>query len=160
MHLQPGITWETANEHAWNIYKQAERTGLDWRLIVSISFQESSFRLFKGDKTCGLTARGTPQCVYRAFGPMHVYYSYWETQLKLDPIRLIYEIQYGYKVGTDILLLKRRYRNTDPYWFARYNSNTPKYKIRYAKRIMKHYNKIDKYILENLKRGPSNGGKY
>ena len=82
---------------------------------------------------------------------MHVYFSYWEKQLNLEPVRLVREIEYGYRVGADILLLKKRYKNTDPIWFARFNSNTPKFKFRYAKRIMKHYNKIDKYILENTR---------
>lgn len=145
-HLQPGLSWKTANAQAWAIFEEAERTGLDWKLIVAVAFQESSFKFFKGDKTCGLTPQGEAQCVYRAFGPMHVYWEYWHKTLSIDPHRLVNDWRYGYKLGVDIL--QRRmvtYRN-EVCAVGTFNSLTDKYRLRYCLKIQKHLKKIDAFI--------------
>lgn len=153
LHLQPGLSWKEANKHAWDIYKHAERTGVDWKLIVSITFQESSFRWFRGDKACGLDASGKENCVWRVFGPMHVYYSIWKDKLNLDPYLMLSSNEYGYRAGTDILALhKKRHGKRDTQWYARFNSNTRAFKRVYAARIDVIKIRVDQFLLYEIQK--------
>ena len=149
-HLQPRLSWNAANHHAWLIYEVAESTGVDWKNLVAITFQESSFKHFKGDRSCGLTSDGTEACVWKTFGPMHVYYAVWKKRLKLSSQRMLHDLKYGYQIGAAILLLQRTaHIDTDANWIGRYNSSTRKHKLAYASRVYKHRERI-RILLDNL----------
>lgn len=149
-NLQPGISWDTANAHAWAIYQEAERTGISWKKIVAVAFQESSFKFFKGDKVCGLTPQGTAECIYRAYGPMHVYWEYWHESLDIDPHRLVSDWRYGYKIGVDILQRRMLQYKNEPCAVGTYNSTTEKYREQYCVRINKHLKRINNFLREQL----------
>ena len=143
-YMQPGLSWAEANRHAWMIYEVAEETGLDWKMLVAVTFQESSFKHFRGDRSCGLTDSGKEACVWKTFGPMHVYYTIWKEKLNLDAQRMLSDLKYGYQVGAKILLsVSTRHKATDAYWVGRYNSKTRKYKEAYAHRVFMHLNRIN-----------------
>lgn len=147
-HLQPNISWQKANNHAWIIYRLAEETGIDWKKIVAITFQESSFKFFRGDKACGLTNQGIETCVYKAFGPMHIYYTTWKDALRLDPFALMTSLEYGYRNGVAILLrLKSGYQRKEPSnWYGRYNSSTRHIKRRYVAKVDSIIKRINLFI--------------
>lgn len=145
-HLQPALSWEEANKHAWEIYDQAERTGVDWKIIVAVTFQESSFKFMRGDKTCGLTPSGEEACVYRAFGPMHVYWEYWKDKLKINAKKFVSDISYQYTIGVDIL----KSRLSEYGDVGTYNSLTEKYKERYRDRIDQHLANISSFLAKLL----------
>jgi hypothetical protein len=146
-HLQPALSWDEANRHAWIIYTEAERTGIPWQDIVAIAMQESSFRFMRGDRTCGLTAHGEETCVYRAFGPMHVYWEYWKDALRLDSWRFTNDLQYQYQAGVAVLERRwKQYRSLGPAWIGTYNSTTPRHRDQYAAFIDEHRNRIQEFL--------------
>ncbi len=145
--IQPSLSWKEANRHAWMIYNVAEASGLDWKLLVAVTFQESSFKHFRGDRSCGLTEDGEEACVWKTFGPMHVYYAVWRKKLNLVAQRMLHDLEYGYQVGARILKrVKTKYRANDKYWIGRYNSNTSKYKIAYANKVHGHLANINRRL--------------
>lgn len=152
LHLQPYIGWKEANKHANIVYREAERSGIDWKIIVSIVFQETSYlkNRFKGDKYCGFITSNYSliTCVYRTFGVGHIYYKLWKKRLNLDLNKLYYNLNYSYSKMIDLLLIhKSRYLNNTVWpWVGDYNSRNPKIKIKYITRIAKHYNKVNKNL--------------
>ncbi len=152
-HLQPKLSWEEANKHAWIIYREAERTGIDWKVIVAVTMQESSFRFMRGDKACGLTPSGAEECVYQAFGPMHVYWRFWKEKLKLNSLQLVYNLEYQYRTGVDILKIRyNRFKHMPNWnWVGTYNSLTKVHIYKYNIRINKHRMKIEKFLLKQIR---------
>lgn len=149
--LQPRLSWKEANRHAWAIWREAERTGISWKIIVAVTMQESSFRLMRGDRTCGLNEYGLETCVYQAFGPMHVYWRYWKKALNLSAWRLLHDLEYQYRVGVTILNIQRkRYSRGGWQWVGAYNSVTPRYRQRYNKRIAHWLRRIDRSLRRQI----------
>ena len=150
-HLQPRLSWEEAHRHALIIWKEAERSNLDWKLILSIAHLESSLWKFKGDWTCGFTSAqpDTYQCVHRSFGPMHVMFQFWRKTLKLDHQKLRDDLAYGYHVGVRILELKEStWSDTDPQWYARFNARSKEFKDNYARLIRKRLARINRFLVK------------
>lgn len=150
LHLQPYLNWKEANKHANIVYREAERSGIDWKIIVSIVFQETSYlkSRFKGDKHCGYDNRNTYNCVYRTFGVGHIYYDIWKKRLNLNLNLLKHSLNYSYSKTIELLLIhKARYLpNVIWLWVGDYNSRNPKIKAKYIARIIKHYNRINKNL--------------
>lgn len=148
-HLQPRLSWQQARQHADIIYKEAKRSGINWKLILAIAHQESSLRWFKGDETCGFT-RDFPnkyQCVYRSFGPMHVVFMFWKPWLKLDHRRLRDDLAYGYHMGVRILEIKRsQYGKTSDTWYSQYNAKSAEFRKQYVRVIQRRIKRINNFL--------------
>lgn len=145
--LQPRLSWKQANEHATIILAEAERSGIDWKLILAIAHLESSLTKFKGDWTCGFT-KALPnkyQCIYRSFGPMHVVYMFWWRTLQLDHKKLKYDLAYGYYMGVRILEIKRE-QYDDPDWFTQYNAKSAEFQELYARLVNKRIIRINNFL--------------
>lgn len=148
-HLQPKLSWGEARIHAKIIWKEAERSTIDWKLILAIAHLESSLTKFKGDWACGFTSThpNKYQCVHRSFGPMHVMYQYWRKPLKLDHKKLKYDLAYGYRIGVRILEIKgMQSRDIDPQWYAEFNAKSKEFKDNYSRLVRKRIARINRFL--------------
>ena len=147
--MQPSITTTEAATLANAIYKAYLSTGIDWKVLTAITFQESSFKYFRGDKVCGYTAARYKECVYRSFGPMHVYVDYWDTTFKFpeEGLELLNDPTVGIMYGAWILRIRHdKYAKDDPFWIGRYNSNTERHKLDYFYKVMAHVARIENQL--------------
>ena len=128
------ISWKKANYQANIIYRVAEKYNLDWKLIVSIAFVESSFNQFLGPKL--------------EWGPMQVSPSTWKYTCKYLPKT----IEGGYDCGARYLKLMKNRHGHRRVWFPYYHSYTPKYKNRYFNKVIWQKTKIEHFLDQRISR--------
>ena len=135
--LNPKIKVHYANQLSHYIRKVAKMFELDYRLFVLILKVESDFNQKAVSSTGDLSIA-------------QIYHKYWmnpkrrskliRTGHLLDNI-LEHEF-YALMVMGEILKLNQNHSVEDLYWFARYHSNTPKFKNIYINKMKKAYAKI------------------
>lgn len=134
------------------ILKHSIDWNIDHRIIAAILKQETGFDQGKTNHTGDLSM-------------MQINYPIWSEEferigLKLDQNRLKNDVEYGFWVMGIVLSMKKKSNLDDPYWFARYHSNTPKRKQVYLSLLENHFddfnsvqinlikNKLDEFIGE------------
>jgi len=128
------ISWKQANYQANIIYKLSEKYNIDWKLIVSMTFIESSFNQFLGPVL--------------EWGPMQVSPSIWKKYCKY----LSKTIGGGYECGIrylKVISIRHKMFRTD--WYSYYHSYTPKYRLRYKSKVILQLNKIDNFLDMRIK---------
>jgi len=121
---------------AKNITKYSIKYNLDPRIIVAILNTESLF------KTDAYNPAGD-------YSIAQINYKVWVKEFKqrnlrpLDFEKLKNDEDYALDRMAEILsILKRDYKGKDSFWFARYHSNTKKFKSRYLKKLKGEFQKI------------------
>lgn len=127
------ISWKKSNYQANIIHRLSEKYNIDWKLIVAMSFTESSFDQFLGPRL--------------EWGPMQVTPSLWKDICKYMPKT----IEGGYECGIRYLKKMKDRHSHRNNWFAYYHSYTPKYKNRYTKKVNYQLKKINKFLTERTK---------
>lgn len=139
-----------AHEIALIVNRLTKQHGIDWKLLVALIAQESSFRV--NAMNC---AKGYQQVAAQVwelvdktelcqdFGPTQINYKNVKV-LQLDINRLLSDWEYSLTETLKILTkLKRTYQEKDPiFWWARYHSSTKDLKEAYFKRVMLIYTQI------------------
>lgn len=137
-----------AYEIALSIYRYTKQRDLDWRLVVAIIMQESTFRLDATNCKTGMAEVETGWIETRTcfdFGPTQINYGVWASKLNLSIEQLLSDWEYAIDIQTRILAkLKQRYMQIDPeFWWCRYHSNTSEFKHKYYNDVMRWFDQID-----------------
>lgn len=166
--LQPSTNDMDADKIATAILRYSRDINLDWRVFISILFQESSLTLdpqncymnelhppivrikhIKNHKvTYRLVQKKVKKCI--DYGIAQINFRTWGEELGLNKELLVTDIDYSINAASKILFYyKHRYAKRDAKWHLRYHSNTPEFKTAYGKVIHKRFNKIDNFIKNN-----------
>ena len=121
--LQPLLSKKTSENYAKTIYYYSSLYSIDWRLVVAISFRESSFVFMAHPKK-------------NDHGLMGVSCLVWCKELGLDLKRLQTDREYSIVAGIRVLdVIKRRHELKDKKWIGRYNSRYKLLKTNYLAAI-------------------------
>ena len=74
----------------------------------------------------------------------------------LDVARLKKDPSYAIDRMGEILELQNKYKEKDPYWYARYHSKTPSRKIKYAKKVQQEYLRMKEAQIHEIENKISN----
>ena len=108
--LQPLLSKKTSENYAKIIFHYSNFYSINWKLIVSISFRESSFIFMVHPKK-------------NDHGLMGVSCKVWCKELDLDLKRLQTDREYSIVAGIRVLgVIKRNHEFKDKKWIGRYNS--------------------------------------
>lgn len=136
-NLQPNLNSKMNRLLTESIYKNAQATGIDWRIAVAIMFQESSLTLDPQNCKADFT-----QCNDMGIG--QVRYSIWGKELKIDKKRMVTDVDYAVgKVFKILAMHKESHGQKEFNWFTRYHSKTPSHRAEYMRRLNKAYAKIN-----------------
>lgn len=136
--IQPALKEEVANSIAISIVKHSRAYGLDWKIVSSILYQESTFQ------------KDPQGCLHKKFGRCadlglgQINYRTWKTELDLNYWRLLTDVDYNIKTTCQILALHSTH-SRDKTWPSRYHSLTHFLRVRYNELIRKRYKKIQNY---------------
>lgn len=126
------------------IKEQAENTGIDHRIFLAIIETESKFN------QAAVSSTGD-------YSLAQINYKRWnEERIRLgksplDFAKLKADPKYSLEIMADILqILKTRFSNRDPLWFARYHSSTKSKKEGYAKKLIKTIRLISQDKLDDF----------
>lgn len=111
-------TLEQAILHASKVYN------VDARLLKAISYIESSGGLRTGLRK---NKNGTYD-----IGAFQINSVHWSTTCRTYDVRML---KGNALCAAKLVRKAMKYANKDPNWVGRYHSKTPKYKLRYAKKI-------------------------
>jgi hypothetical protein len=137
--LQPRLDTKQSKVIAKAIMTSSDRYQLDWRVLASILFQESSFKAdpqgcYKNMKRCS------------DYGMGQIHYSVWGKRLGLDRKRLVTDVSYNIDSAARVLsILKGRYGH-EKQWHSRYHSSTKKHRQDYANKIYPNVKRITRYV--------------
>lgn len=162
--LQPNNSEEQSLQLAESVLKYSKEINIDWRLFVSIMYQESSLLI---DPQHCLKKELHPQLVRRKihnkwktmalktkcadYGIAQINFKTWGEELALNKEKLLTDIDYSVKAASKILFYyKHRYAKRDKRWHLRYHSGTISHKNEYEGFIQKRYKKITN-ALKNIK---------
>lgn len=170
--MQPNLDDYTAGVISKSILRHSKDIGIDWRLFVSILFQESSLSLDPqncymnelyppmervrhkkhGHTTYTIERKKSHRCM--DYGIAQINFHTWGKVLDLNKELLLTDIDYSIAAGAKILYYyKKNFSKHDPKWHLRYHSNTPEYKNAYGKVLHKRIKKINKFVKDNKKEG-------
>lgn len=136
-HLQPAFGANEAKAVAKIIDRRSAETGIDWRLVVAILFQESSLRLDPQNCKVNFT-----RCNDMGIG--QVRFSVWGKELKIDKKRMVTDADYAIgKVYKILAHYKIQYSKKELNWFTRYHSGDPDFRSAYMRKLNKAYAKIN-----------------
>jgi hypothetical protein len=161
--LQPNSTDKVANEIARSVLKNSRSINIDWRLFVSILFQESSLTLdpqncymdelhpsiarIKNKVGYKIVQKSPKKCI--DYGIAQINWRTWGKALSLNKELLVTDIDYSIGAATKILsYYKKTYAKKDTRWHLRYHSNTPEFKEEYGNYIHKKFKRIQKFETE------------
>ena len=87
---------------------------------------------------------------------MQINYPIWSEEfnrlgISLDKNRLKNDVEYGFWAMGIILSMKKKSNQHDPYWFARYHSNTIKRKQQYLSLLEDHFTNFNDSQMEEIK---------
>jgi soluble lytic murein transglycosylase-like protein len=123
------------DNYAWWVHNYAKKYNLDPFLLLAIIKVESDFN----QKAISNTGD---------YSLAQINYKVWKKELERQGIKLNYyklKTNYAYALqtmGYILKTLKEKHAKKDPKWFARYHSNTNKYKLAYYQRVNKQMAKI------------------
>lgn len=119
--------------YAWWVYTYSKKYKLDPYLLLAIIKVESNFN------QRAISSTGD-------YSLAQINYKVWKKELKRKGIKLnFYKLKTNYAyaletMGYILKTLKDKYGSEDPQWYARYHSNTYKYKNNY-------YNKVNQALI-------------
>lgn len=167
--LQPAMPLDKADKVAFSVLKYSRDINLDWRLFISILFQESSLtldpqncytnelhplpvkvKMSSHGKVIYRTMAGIPKkCI--DYGIAQINFRTWGEELGLNKELLVTNIDYSINAASKILFYyKHRYAKHDSKWHLRYHSNTPEFKNAYGTVIGKRFSKINDFVKSNF----------
>ncbi len=136
-NLQPNMNRYQNRMLAKVIHENSTRTGIDWRLVVAILFQESSLRLDPQNCKVNFT-----RCNDMGIG--QVRYSVWGKTLKIDKKRMVTDVEYAIEQVYAVLShYKLQYGKRELNWFTRYHSGDPEFRAIYMRKLNRAYAKIN-----------------
>lgn len=133
-----GINIKNANKIARQVHKYSKEKNIPAEYVLAILKKESDFN----------------QGAYNPSGDFsiaQINYKIWnkeyekKTKKKLDLVKLKASSDYAIDVMTDILLMHKKYEDTDPLWYARYHSKTKSRKEEYANKLNEFVSQMSKY---------------
>lgn len=140
--MQPNNSVAETVQIAREVEHFSQKTNLDWKLILAIFAQESTFQ--KDPQNCVASLQ---RC--HDFGIGQINYKTWGAYFKLDKKRLVTDYHYSIKSSVDILVYYRHlYGSRDANWYLHYHSSTPEFRDAYHQRISVQYARINKYLRE------------
>jgi len=127
--VQPEMNEEKRDEMAAMIAKISRKYNIKPEIFVSIIDTESNFKMDMVSSTGDLSLAQINVDVWnKEFSRMGL--------PVIDRERVVSDLEYSLSFMAEILsVLKERFAETDPVWFARYHSNTPKYKNDYYQKL-------------------------
>ncbi len=127
--VQPEMNEEKRDEMASMIAKVSRKYNIKPEIFVSIIDTESNFKMDMVSSTGDLSLAQINVDVWnKEFARMGL--------PVIDRIRVVTDLEYSLSFMAEILsVLKTRFAESDPVWFARYHSNTPKYKNDYYQKL-------------------------
>ncbi len=146
--LSPDYDKKKAYKLSNHISKVSKKFDLNPLLIVSIAFQESSFRLNTIRKAKGLffnnvSKKFEKKWVGEDFCMMQINYKNI-IDMKLDTNKLLTDIRYCLNTGAKILSkYKKKYSKKDKFWWTRYNAKSPEKREEYLDKINQHLTALE-----------------
>lgn len=127
--VQPEMNEEKRDEMAAMIAKISKKFSIRPEIFVSIIDTESNFQTGMVSSTGDLSlAQINVEVWNKEFARMNL--------PGIDKQRVVSDLEYSLTFMAEILsVLKTRYADIDPLWYARYHSSTPKYKYEYFKKL-------------------------
>jgi len=127
--VQPEMNEEKRDEMAGMIAKISRKYNIKPEIFVSIIDTESNFKMDMVSSTGDLSLAQINVDVWnKEFARMNL--------PVIDRERVVTDLEYSLSFMAEILsVLKSRFADSDPLWFARYHSNTPKYKNDYYQKL-------------------------
>jgi hypothetical protein len=127
--VQPEMDEESRDEMAVMIAKVSKKFKIAPEIIVSIIDTESNFKASMVSSTGDLSIA-------------QINVDVWNKEFSrlglpiISKEKVVSDLEYSLHFMAEILsVLKTRYAKTDPNWFARYHSSTPKFKNNYFKKL-------------------------
>lgn len=161
-YLQPRHSQKMAKKIAGAVYHYSKSINVDWRLFLSILYQESSLDLdpqkcmekefeehFKRVKTKKHSFKYVkiPNRKCEDYGISQINWKTWGKEMQLDKKLLLTDVDYSVKAAANILAFyKTKHSRHDRRWHLRYHSATPYYKAEYEEYIKRRYNRIKRYV--------------
>lgn len=159
--LQPSLSDSVSKQIAVSVLKYSRDINLDWRLFISILYQESSLtmdpqgcyknelhpplRKVKTKTGFKMISKPLKKCI--DYGIAQINFHTWGEELDLDKERLLTDIDYSINAASKILFYyKHRFSKKDRRWHLRYHSSTPSLKDGYGQVIGKRFNKINGFM--------------
>lgn len=135
--LQPKLSDKEVETIATIISRNSAKTGIEWRLVVAILFQESSLKIDPQNCKVNFT-----RCNDMGIG--QVRYSVWGKELKIDKKRMVTDLDYSIgKVYKVLVHYRNAYGHKELNWFTRYHHGNPSFRFEYMKRLNRAYAKIN-----------------
>lgn len=135
--LQPKLSDKDAEAIATIVSRNSAKTGIEWRLVVAILFQESSLKIDPQNCKVNFT-----RCNDMGIG--QVRYSVWGKELKIDKKRMVTDLEYAIgKVYKVLGHYREKYGQKELNWFTRYHHGDPSFRFEYMKRLNRAYAKIN-----------------
>lgn len=144
--LHPNVDLDEAYLYSNTFFRVARKFKLDPKLLVSIAFQESAFRLGAVRKSRGLavvdgefkeTAIGADFCMMQINSSNII-------KLDIEPEKLLTDHEYCIKTGAKLLKgMKKRFAKKERYWWTRYNAKTPSKRRKYRYLVSRHLQKVE-----------------
>lgn len=127
--VQPEMSEEKRDEIATMLAGISKRYNIKPEIFVAIIDTESNFNAEMISSTGDLSiAQINVDMWNKEFARMNLPI--------IDKDRVRVDLEYSFTFMAEILnILKLRYENSDPQWFARYHSSTPKYKTDYFNKL-------------------------
>lgn len=127
--VQPEMNEARRDEMAAMIAKVSKKFNIKPEIIVSIIDTESNFQTNMVSSTGDLSIAQINVDVWnKEFARLNL--------PVIDKERVVEDLEYSLSFMAEILsVLKMRYADTDPCWFARYHSSTPKFKNDYFQKL-------------------------
>lgn len=152
--LNPSMHSSKVELFAGYIKAASERYDVDPTILVAISFQESSFRENLPEGAAGELGVCQVQ-KYWVYDPRFIREFGWIQEQHLA------SSEFNYLAAAWILdQVRTQYGDNDattPYW-SYYNSVTPRYRVAYFKRVMRHLSKLSLYDVKESKTRRKVGG--
>lgn len=142
------IKKERSDKLASHIAYSAKKYDIDPRIMITIMKIESQFKQNAVNlQSCSRTKE--KNCGDYSIAQINL--ETWSKQFPkmgrkpLDIQRLKTDEKYAiFRMAEILSIIKSQHAKTDPLWFARYHSSTPKFKNRYLAAIRKEYDKVKK----------------
>lgn len=147
--LNPNMPLNEAIILSNSFSKVAKEFKIPPQLLISIAWQESSFKLDAVRNVNGLVNEGG---VYK-FSVVGSDFCMMQINainiknLEIDPNRLLTDVEYCLKAGARILTFAKAYEKKDSAknqkWWTRYNASNEMHRDNYEKAVMRHWRKLD-----------------
>ena len=138
--MSPTLSKNYSRRVSKAVLSSSRKWKIDWRVIVSILRQESSFRADPDNclkKSC------------KDFGIGQINFKTWGKTLGLSKKLLVKNIEYNIDTTAHILSIVKKGHESDKYWYSRFHSFTKSHRYIYLSYVKPIHTRVNKFAMNN-----------